>query len=144
MTDEKPVEKEVVTQLDELKDVSYRKEYVAFVLKPLHISQCERWARWCSDRGLQKQHHKAFALAMDILEGKTQDLINSSSNFELLQRLVNTHDTLIEGILRKLGESENKEEENPNKTAIDTVRKRKEMREKAKEKELKNKKEGVS
>ena len=101
---------EVVAKNEEIKDVSYNKENIAFVIKPLHIDQARRWAKWCDDRGLSKQHNKAFAFAMDILEGKTNEIISANNRLEILESLVKIHDSLIAQIIENSNNQEVPEE----------------------------------
>lgn len=138
--------KEVIADNEPLEDTNYHKNYVAFVIKPLHIEQAHRWAKWCDDRGLNKQHHKAFALAMDILEGKTQDIINSSKRLDTIEMLINKQDQVLTSVVQNLSEINDRlnepQEEEPdlNQTARETVRKRKEAREKAEQAKANSKK----
>ncbi len=135
--EEKNQDKEVVAKIEEIQDTNYRKDYISFVVKPLHIDQANRWARWCDDRGLRKQHHKAFALALDILEGKTQDLINTSKILENMERALDAHDKLLTAIIQKLQDKQSEESEgelDPNAAARENVRIKKERRREAEEK----------
>ena len=131
-------EKEVVANNEPLKDTNYHKDYIAFVIKPLHIEQANRWAKWCNDRGLKKMHHKAFALAMDILEGKTQDIINSGKHLEDIEMLLRKHDEILTSLVQSMLEmndrlNEPQEEKlDANQQAREDARKRKEKREQAK------------
>ncbi len=136
---------EIVANNEPLKDTNYHKDYIAFVIKPLHIDQAHRWAKWCSDRGLDKKHHKAFALAMDILEGKTQDIINSSKHLEDIELLLRKHDELLTSLVQSMSEMSDRlnepqeEEPDANQKAREDAKKRKEKREaREKAKELAN------
>jgi len=106
-------ELENVTQIEQISDVEYRKDKIAFVIKPLHINQAHRWARWCEDRGFSKSHDKAFALAMDILENKTELLIGQNNRIETLEKLVYTHDDLLVQVLQEFQGQNEKQEEDP-------------------------------
>lgn len=141
--DIKMEKKQETVETEEINDVVYKKEHVTFIIKPIRISQVERWANWCADRGLntRKDQPKAFALAMDILEGRTHDLINSSKILESLETAVRAHDNLLKQIIIKIGELDaepEEEEPNPNQVARDAVLKRKELREKAQQGDGKN------
>ena len=122
-------EKENIAEIEELKDVNYRKDYVTFVIKNLHVEQAHRWMQWCSDRGYRKNHHKAFALMLDVLEGKTKSL-----NDEKIEQL-NERITVLESISNKLIEevatnNEEPEIDEDEKTRISVRKKRKVMEEK--------------
>jgi len=134
MSDEKFEEKneekteEVVAKTEEIKDTVYKKDYITFVIKPLPIDQAHRWAKWCNDRGMGKQHHKAFALAMDILEGRTLDLINASKNIENFEKILRAHDELIKLLIDKveeLGSEPKLEEPDANEAARLAIQKKK-------------------
>lgn len=145
MVEEKK-EKEIIADNEPLKDTNYQKDYIAFVIKPLHIEQAHRWAKWCDDRGLKKHHNKAFALAMDILEGKTQDIINSDKHLEKIEMLLRKHDEVLTSVVQNLSEVNDRlnapeEELDPNEKAKEDARKRKEKKEaKEKAKEIANSK----
>jgi len=147
MTDEKSEEKkketkteQVVAKTEAVKDSIYKKDDVAFVIKPLHIDQAHRWAKWCNDRGYEKQHHKAFALAMDILEGRTNDLINSSKILEGIEKNVRAHDELIKLIIDKVDELDSKPEVEENLDGNEAARL--ELEKKKSKKKIKSENEG--
>ena len=100
--EKKPEEEKVETQLEQLPDTKYKKDYVTFVIKPLHIDICHRWAKWCDDRGLGKNHNHAFALVLDIIENKTNELINSDARLSSMEKLLGAHDNLIKILLDEL------------------------------------------
>ena len=126
---------ESVVETEEMKDVEYKKDYVTFVIKPLRLIQVERWAKWCNDRGLsnRKEQPKAFALAMDILEGKTQDIINSGKHIQDIETLLQIFDKRLTDLETALNSTVNEPELDANEKARLEVRKRKEAREKVKE-----------
>lgn len=136
---EKP-EQEIVAKNEPIETTTRNKGYIGFVIKPLHIDQADRWAKWCDDRGLSKQHHKAFALAMDILEGKTQDIINSGKHLEDIEMLLRKHDEVLTSLVKSMSEMNDRlnepqeEEPDANHKAREDARKRKIAREEAKSK----------
>ena len=137
MVEESQEEKkqEGIVETEEIKDVTYHKDFVTFVVKPIRIEQVERWAKWCADRGLntRKNQPKAFALAMDILEGKTQDIVNSGKHIQDIEKLLEVLDSRITKIEEAL--SQQPEEMDANEKARERVRKKKEKREQAKKEE---------
>ena len=84
--------------------------------------------------------------AMDILEGKTQDIINSGKHLEEIEMLLRKHDELLTSLVKSMSEindrlNEPKEEEmDPNQKAREDARKRKEAREKARQAKADSKK----
>lgn len=123
-------EMEIVSKNETIKDTNYVKEHVAFVIKPLPVKQAHRWADWCAERGFEKQHHKAFALAMDILEGRTTDLISSNNRLESLEKLVYVHDTILADLIAELQAMKNQppvEEPSEEELTREKVRKKREM-----------------
>ena len=135
--DEKP-EEENVMRIEQISDVEYKKENIAFVIKPLHINQANRWARWCEDRGFSKFHNKAFALALDILENKTQIFTAQNNRLETLERLVYADDELLANVITDISEKKEEVVETEEERTRRREREKRAMMNASKKKEVKN------
>lgn len=127
---EKIQETSTETKFEELSNVNYKKDYVSFVIKPLHIDLCHRWSKWCDDHGFSKMHNKAFAFALDLLENKSTDLINANKRLDDIEKLLNAHDKLIESFymeLYTLKENPVDDKKEQINSVLEQVRKKREM-----------------
>lgn len=108
MEEEKKEEK-IVAEIEEMPDTVYKKEHITFVIRKLPAKNAERWSKWCKDWGLELNHHTAFGLALDILEGKTKNLLEVDSRIATVEKLLQAHDGVLETLAIKFNEGGDEE-----------------------------------
>lgn len=110
--------------IENIPNTEYKKENITFVIKNLPFKESDRWAKWAEKWGLSNHHHTAFRLALELLEGKTENIIDLGSRLTTIENQLKNHNSILKQI-NENNDMQPEEEPDANQEARDWAAKRK-------------------